>query len=175
MKMRHLTFILIIALLASGIEARKKKDKGNLSVNASVSIYDPPGNTSTALLFEVAARYTFTSKIVGELSLGWTQYSDNGQTVTMMPVQLNSEFHPLGQSLLIDPYAGMGVGAYITQTGEETDVSAGLQALTGVSIKAKSGISISFEVKYMLTDISDFDSGSVTFGGGIEGSWSTDL
>ena len=166
--------ILFFGLLLSGIAEAKSSKKGNLSVGAKVSMYNPPGDAGSTLLFEVTARYRFSDYVVAEMSVGWTQYSSGGQTVTLMPIQLNGEFHPMGRKVF-DPYLGAGTGVYLQQVGETTDATMGVQALAGLAFRPTSGFSFSAEVKYMLSDISDADSGGLTFGGVVEGNWEMDL
>ena len=166
--------ILFFGLLLSGIAEAKSGKKGNLSVGAKVSMYNPPGDASSTLLFEVTAQYRFSDHFTGELSVGWTQYSSGGETVTLMPIQLNGEFHPLGRQAF-DPYLGAGTGVYLQQVGETTDATMGVQALGGLAFHPTSGFSFNAEVKYMLADITDKDSGGLTFGGGVEGNWEMDL
>ncbi|MCD6595415.1 outer membrane beta-barrel protein [bacterium] len=177
MRFRWITFVLVIGLLLTSIEAKKRKSnssRGKLSVNGSVSIYDPPGDVSSAFLFEIAARYSLSDQIVGELSVGWSQYEQSGENVTFIPVQLNGEFHPLGQGIF-DPYAGAGISANLTQTGDNVDATAGVQALSGISFKPQSGFGVSVEVKYMLLDITDTNSGTFSLGGGVDFNWETEL
>lgn len=171
MRRYFLFFLVAILLVSSGAYA---KGSGKLSVSASVSAYNPPGDAGTTLLFEIAARYRVSDKITAEMSLGWTQYESGGENVTLMPIQLNGEFHPLGRKQF-DPYMGAGTGVYLQKIGEEVTPTAGIQALAGVTFIATGGIKFSAELKYMLTDITDMDSGGLTMGGGIEGSWETDL
>ena len=176
MKFRWVTVVMIIVVLATGAQAKhkKKSNKGKLSVKTSVSYYNPPGSSSSALLFELSARYSLSNRVVSELSVGWSQYDDGGQNVTFIPIQLNGEFHPLGQGTF-DPYAGAGISANLTQTGDDVDATAGVQALGGISFEPKSGFGISIEVKYMLMDITDPSSGTFSLGGGVDVNWQTEL
>jgi len=165
MKKHLILFFGAVLLLIGSAEA-----KGRITISAGVSIYDPPGDVSSTLLFEIAARYRLSDKVTAELSVGWTQYSD----VTLMPVQLNGEFHPLGAKVF-DPYVGAGTGVYLTKIAEVTEATIGIQALAGLAFRPAKGFGFSAEVKYMLADITDGNSGGLTFGGGIEGTWETDL
>ncbi len=172
--MRKFTLLLVVFLLVFATSAQAKKKAGKLSVGAKVSVYNPPGDASSTLLFEVSAKYNVSDKVTTELSVGWTQYTSSGEVVTLMPIQLNGEFHPLGR-IIFDPYVGGGIGAYLTQTGDKTSATAGIQAMTGLSFKPAGGLSFNVEVKYILSDITDANSGGFTFGGGIEGNWQTEL
>ncbi len=163
---RLLVFSLMVFLFFGIADAKKKSD--GLSVSASMSVYDPPGDAGSTLLFEVAARYKLSNKLTSELSVGWTTYESGGENVKYMPIQLNLEYHPLGQSLF-DPYTGGGVSANLQQIGETTTATAGVQAFAGISFKPTSTFSFSAEVKYILTDITDASSGGFSFGGGVEG------
>lgn len=170
--MRKLTLLaLILSLFISPVCARKK---GRLSVGAKVSIYDPPGSASSALLFEVSAKYRISTKVAAELSVGWTKYKDDRVEITMIPIQLNGEFHPLGQNVF-DPYLSAGIGGYLTQRDEKVDVTAGVQSALGLKFSPKGMFSFSVEIKYILPDITDPKSGGVNLGGGIQGRWETEL
>jgi len=175
MRGRYLCLLLAVAVLFSGAYAKTKKGKkSKLSVNASVSVFDPPGDVSSALLFEVSAKYSFTDKMVGELSVGWSQYDDGGVTTTYVPVQTNLEYHPLGQKFF-DPYMGGGISANFTQTDNQVSATAGVQTLAGLSFKPTSGVSFSVEIKYMLSDITDPKSGGFSLGGGANINWNTEF
>lgn len=170
--MKRLLWIMsLVPFLLSPACAGKR---GKLSVGAKVSVYDPPGNVSSALLFEISAKYRISSKVTTELSVGWTKYKDEGVEVTMMPIQLNGEFHPLGQSTF-DPYLSAGIGGYLTQKDKKTDITAGVQSAIGLKFSPKEMFSFSAEIKYILPDITDPKSGGVTLGGGVQGSWETKL
>ncbi|RKZ33328.1 hypothetical protein DRQ33_04430 [bacterium] len=172
MKFKWLIFALIFIVLFSCVEAKKKQ--GKLSVNASVSVFDPPGDVSSALLFEVSAKYKLSNKVTTEMSVGWSQYESGGQNVTLIPVQLNGELHPLGRGMF-DPYVGCGIGAYFTQTGEDVTATAGVQGLGGLSFSPQDNFSFSVEIKYMLTDVTDPESGGWSLGGGADINWETPL
>lgn len=178
MRARWIFIALAVLLVFSGAEGKskhsKKSKKGRLSVNASVSVFDPPGDVSSALLFEVSAKYRLSDKFTSELSVGWSQYDDGGVATTFVPVEMNMEFHPLGQTFF-DPYLGGGVSANVTQAGDEADIAAGVQALAGLSVKATNGVSFSVELKYRLPDISDPSSGGFSLGGGANINWSTEM
>ncbi|RLF27023.1 MAG: hypothetical protein DRN14_05970, partial [Thermoplasmata archaeon] len=118
--------MLAVAVLFSGAYAKTKRGKkSKLSVNASVSVFDPPGDVSSALLFEVSAKYRISQKFTGELSAGWSQYDDGGVTTTYIPVQTNLEYHPLGRGMF-DPYVGGGLSANFTQANDQTTATAGI-------------------------------------------------
>ncbi len=172
--MRKFTLLLVAVLIVFTSSVQAKKKAGKLSVGAKVSVYNPPGDASSTLLFEVAAKYNVSDKVTAELSVGWTQYTSGGEDVTLMPIQLNGEFHPLGR-IVFDPYVGGGIGAYLTKTGDVSSVTAGIQTLAGLSFKPAGGLAFTAEVKYILSDITDANSGGFTFGGGVEGNWETEL
>ncbi len=165
------TFVLLIILLLF-IPASAKKGKGKLTIGAKASLYNPPGTSATTILFEVTARYRMSDKLTGELSMGWTQYEAGGKSTTMVPIQVNAEFHPMGRKFF-DPYLGGGSGAYLSVIEEELDVTLGFQVFGGVMVRPTSGFGFSIQVKYILTDVSDSNSGGFSLGGGVEGSWET--
>ena len=170
MKLRT-TFVLLIVLLLF-IPASATKGKGRLTIGAKASLYNPPGPSATTMLFEVTARYRMSDKLTGELSMGWTQYKAGGKSTTMVPIQINAEFHPMGRKVF-DPYLGGGSGAYFSVVEEELDVTLGIQVFGGVMVRPSSGFGLSIQVKYMLADVSDSKSGGFSLGGGVEGSWET--
>lgn len=176
MRGKYLCLVLAIAVLFSGAYAKTKKGKkpGRLSVSANVSVFDPPGDVSSALLFEVSAKYRISQKFTGELSAGWSQYDDNGTNTTYVPVQTNLEFHPLGRGMF-DPYVGGGLSANFTQANDQTTATAGVQALGGLSFKPADKVSFSVEIKYNLPDITDPKSGGFSLGGGADLNWSTEM
>ncbi|MCD6418242.1 outer membrane beta-barrel protein [bacterium] len=171
--MRRFVLLTVAFVLILSVSANAKKS-GKLSLGAKMSVYDPPGDASSTLLFEIVAKYWVSTKVTTELSVGWTQYKESGENVMLMPIQLNAEFHPLGR-ISFDPYCGGGIGAYIKQTGDETSATAGIQMLAGLSFKPSGGLSFNAEVKYILSDITDSNSGGFSFGGGVEGNWQTEL
>ncbi|HDG68007.1 MAG TPA: hypothetical protein ENG11_02540, partial [candidate division Zixibacteria bacterium] len=87
MRGRYLCLLLAVSVLFSGAYAKTRKGKkpGRLSVSANVSVFDPPGDVSSALLFEVSAKYRISKKFTGELSAGWSQYDDGGVTTAYIP------------------------------------------------------------------------------------------
>ncbi len=153
--------------------ARRGK-RGKLTISVDVSTYDPPGDVSSTLLFEVSAKYSLSKVVSAELAVGWTQYSEDEDVVTLVPVQLNGEFHPLGRRM-VDPYASAGFGAYLKQRGDAFSATAGIQAALGISVKAPGGFSLNVEVEYDLQDITDPSSGGLKLGGGMEGSIDIEL
>ncbi len=165
---------LLLLLSPSAAKTKKSKKPGKLSVSASVSVFDPPGDVSSALLFEVSAKYRISQKFTAELSTGWSQYEDGGVNTTYIPVQTNLEFHPLGRGMF-DPYVGGGVSANFTQHGDQTTATAGIQALGGLAFKPTNQVSLSVEIKYNLPDITDPNSGGFSLGGGANFNWSTEM
>ena len=168
---RYFAVMLALCVLFVGVgEAKSSKKKGRLSVSAGVSVYNPPGTSSSSLLFEIAAKYRVSDKFTADMSVGWTQYDD----VTLMPIKLNGEFHPLGDKVF-DPYVGAGSGLYLSKVLETTSATVGVQAFAGLKYSPSNGIGFSGQVEYMLTDISDANSGGLSFGGNVEGNWEVDM
>ena len=66
--------ILILCIFAIAVAPAFAKDKGHISINAKMELYNPPGDDLIAPMFTVQARYRMSAflAIVGNAS--WTQY-----------------------------------------------------------------------------------------------------
>ena len=168
-----LVAIVIFSMDFSYASSRRSRTKDrNLKVGARVSLYNPPGTSITTMLFEVTAKYRVSDRFAAEFSAGWTQYNEEGRTTTLIPIQINGEFHPFGKGVF-DPFVGGGVGAYLKKWGDEQSATVGVQALGGFEFRPTTGFSMSLSVKYILSDITDPRSGGFSFGGGVQGNWET--
>ena len=177
--MRKTTLIFVIAAMLSF--SLFAADNGHISINAKVSIYDPPGDASVAPMFTLQARYRLSAFLALVGSGSWTNYEYDGADITYIPVALDGELHFLGRSTF-DPYAGIGISFnyknynYDPPTGDETDLTLGADILGGITYKPTGNFGFDLEAKYRIEDIANIeDSGSWSLGGGITGSWEKDL
>ncbi|MBN2135929.1 MAG: porin family protein [Acidobacteria bacterium] len=170
MKIRSVIFITIVLLVfaASNIFA------GKLKVGGKASTYNPPGADNSTYMIEVTANYSISDYFSAQGSIGWTTYKSGGEDVTQIPVTLDGIYHIFGRKTF-DPYAGAGIGYYITKVGSENESTFGFQVFGGLEFRPSSDFGVSVEVKYRVPDISNPDQGGVSFGGGVTGEIELDL
>ena len=156
-------FLLILIAIPSLLLA------GDFGVSAKASMYDPPGDASPSLMLGVEGVYTLNSFFDATVSIEWTKYDENNQTITLIPVLLNGKFHPVGRGNF-DPYVGFGAGYYYREGGLDIESTAGGKALAGISWKNKKGNGFVFEIAYSIPDFQDFSQGGLTYSGGVTGS-----
>ncbi|MBN1426240.1 outer membrane beta-barrel protein [Candidatus Fermentibacteria bacterium] len=150
-------------------------EKGHISVTATASIYDPPGDAGASPMLGLRANYWLSSKVALAGNVSWTKYDDAGTSITYVPVSIDGILHPLG-SAKFDPYVGAGLGLNYRSWADDSRTDAGVEFLAGLAYRPGGSMSFDFEVKRRIEDLSDTkDSGSWSFGGGITGTWSGDL
>jgi len=179
--MYRFMFLLILPVCLAS-QASASSARGHLSVTAKANLYDPPGSAGTTTMLTVEARYRLSSFVSLVGSGGWTSYSHSGADVTYMPIAVDGIIHLMGIAEF-DPYAGAGVSLnyrsydYDGTLDDKTDVTGGVEMLTGVSYRpGGSGFGIDFDIKYRIEDVGNpSDSGSWSIGGGITGTFETDL
>ncbi|MCU0611577.1 MAG: outer membrane beta-barrel protein [Candidatus Eisenbacteria bacterium] len=160
-----LGLLLLLAVPAPAAE------KGHISVTATASIYNPPGDAGTSPMLGIQANYWLSSYVSLAGNVSWTKYDD----VTYVPIAVDGIFHPLGSASL-DPYVGAGLGLNYRSWENETDMTGGAEFLAGLAYRPGGSLSFDFEAKYRVEDLSDTaNSGSWSFGGGVTGTWSGDL
>lgn len=163
----------IFAIIAAPVVA---KDKGKLSVTAKAEVYNPPGEDIIAPMFTVQARYRMSAFLAIVGSGSWTKYEVSDVDVTFVPVSVDAELHPLGNNTF-DPYVGAGLSANYRQA-EETDpeLDIGADILGGLIWDPGGNLGVDVNVKYRIEDLANpGDSGSWSVGGGVTGSWETDV
>lgn len=174
-------FIFILIVLAITAPLYGKSKKGRLSVKAKMSLYDPPGSAKVAPMFTLEATYRMSAKLAISGSGSWTSYPDGDANITFIPIAVTGEVHPLGYSVF-DPYAGAGLAGNLRQIDYEepikdkTEFKLGTELFGGVSYKPKGFLGFELELRYRIEDIANpGDTGSFSVGGGITGTWETDL
>ena len=170
---RTIFLVIAIFIVIAPAMGEKKSGKGHLSVKAKVSTYTTSGG-STTLMYGLTASYAVSDRISVDGTVEWTQYTEDGENVELMPITVDGVFHPLGQRAF-DPYIGAGIGAYLTKRGETQSGTFGMQVIGGVGYHPTSNFGVSFEVKYRLPDVAHPSGGGISFGGGVEGSLETTL
>ena len=164
-----LSLLLILAVPVSAAE------KGHISITATASIYDPPGDAGASPMIGVQANYWLSSYVSLAGNVSWTKYDDGDLSVTYVPVAVDGILHPLGSSKF-DPYVGAGLGVNYRSWEDETDTTMGVEFLTGLAYRPGGSMSFDIEAKYRVEDLGDTgNSGSWSFGGGVTGTWSGDL
>ncbi len=150
--------------------------KGHLSVNAKAELYNPPGEDIVAPMLTVQARYRLNAFIAIVGSGSWTKYEVSDVDVTFVPVSVDGELHPLGTNIF-DPYVGVGLGVNYRQAEEaDPELDIGADILGGLIWKPEGHFGIDVSVKYRIEDLANpGDSGSWSVGGGVTGSWETDI
>ncbi len=174
--------ILLVLPVVMVLPASAGSAKGHLSVTAKANLYNPPGDADIATMLTVEARYRLSSFVSLMGSGGWTSYSHAGADITYMPVAVDGIFHFMGMSEF-DPYAGAGLSLnyraydYDDTRNDKTDITGGAEILTGISYRpGDSGFGLDFDIKYRIEDIGNpSDSGSWSIGGGVTGTFETDL
>ena len=142
---------------------------GDFGVSAKASMYDPPGDAGPSLMLGAEAGYKLNKFFDATLSIEWTKYDVNNETITLIPVLLNGKFHPFSRGNF-DPYVGLGAGYYYKEGGIDVQSTAGGKALAGISWKNKTGNGFMVEISYSIPDFQDFSKGGFTYSGGITGS-----
>lgn len=146
-------------------------EKGHISITATASIYDPPGDAGATPMVGVQVNYWLSSYVSLAGNASWAKYDD----ITYVPVSVDGILHPLGSSKF-DPYVGGGLGVNYRSWENKTDTTMGVEFLAGLSYRPGGSLSFDVEAKYRVEDLGDTaDTGSWSFGGGITGTWSGDL
>jgi len=168
--------LLILCIFAIAVAPMFAADKGHLSVNAKMELYNPPGDDIVAPMFTVQARYRLSAFLALVGNASWTKYEVSDNDVTFVPVAIDGELHPLGRKTF-DPYIGVGLGANYRQVESlDPELNIGANLLGGLVWNPEGHFGVDVSVKYRIEDIANpGDTGSWSFGGGVTGSWETDL
>lgn len=146
---------------------------GKVTLGATMSMYDPPGEAGPTLMIGVSAGVRFNDYFEGACNIEWTQYKEGGKDVTLIPVTVDVVSHPLGIRLF-DPFIGGGLGYYYKLVGDENQSSLGAQVKFGLHWKPTSGTGLDFTVTYRVPDIINKpNEGGWSIGGGASGTIGT--
>jgi outer membrane protein W len=162
--MKKFAVLLVLFLVAAPATA------GTLTVSGRAGLDSPPAvNASPSVMYGLGAEYGITSSLSVRAAVETTTYSVAGIQTTLTPVTADLIYR---QTLLgmITPYVGAGLGYYTTTVGSNTNSTMGVQAETGIKF-AVGGFDAGAEVRYMLPDTKNSNSGSMTYNAYMTGSF----
>jgi hypothetical protein len=139
-----------------------------LVLGAKASIYNPPEDgANPSLMYGFVLDYDINRYLHAQADASYTSYTAKGIDYTLMPITFNLIAHFMPESN-IDPYLGGGVG-YYSKTVDGTERSrTGGQGMAGLNFHI-GGFNASLELRYIVMDLSDPDTASLSYGGWASG------
>lgn len=157
-------FIVFPALIYSGFTPR-------VNIGGNLSIWDPPGNTQFAPLFETWIEYYFSNLVSVRGTGAYSTWSEDSITYQHRRATVDGIFRP-PLIPMIDFGLGGGLGFYQTATsieGDNDEGTLGIQGLGEISYKPMSGFSLDLIVKGIVPNINESSEITWQIGGGITG------
>lgn len=163
--MRKFFFIMIIPMILSA------QLQPSFKLGGGVSIWDPPGETSLAPIFEAWGEYYLSSLVSVRGTGSYSFWSEDSIDYSHRRATLDALFHPYVMDFVNISFGG-GAGYYQTKTSLENDEDAGTLGLQGLGTFAYNPapmVSIEFNARAIIPDINRSSDITWQFGGGIIG------
>ena len=141
---------------------------GQLALTAKASIYNPPeACAAPSLMYGFGLDYDINGYWHAMADASYTSYAAGGKNYTLMPITVNLIGH-FAPGAPVDPYLGGGLGYYSKTVDGVENGRTGAQAMTGIAFKI-GNFNAALEATYMVTDLNDPSTASVSWGGWASG------
>ena len=143
---------------------------GTIDISGRAGIFTPTqAGASPSLMYGVGAECSITPNLSARAAVETTTYSANNVQYTYTPITLDLIYHQTFAGILI-PYFGAGVSYNSRSVGGVSSQTTGVQAEAGLKF-VLGGFSSGAEIRYMVPDINNMNSGSTTYNGYATGSF----
>ncbi len=158
--------VLALALFAVAVSPALA---GNLTVSGRAGLFSPNGGSSS-MMYGLGANYALNDNLSVRGAIETTSYDVGGVSTSFTPVTLDLIY---SQTMvgMITPYAGAGLSYNTTTAGGVSKQTSGGQAEAGIKFEL-GGFMAGVEYRYMLTDLSNSNSGASTYNAYMTGGFS---